>query len=184
MASSWPPLVANLDVVASPGADRQRRRGTVTWLPSGSARVKVYAGIDQLTGQKLWLRETVKARETQRETKVEAEKTITRLLNQIDERRSPRTEVTVNELLDRWLEVIDVDRKTRVGYVGKIVNLEYALTTNRDIGVAMGVLMTRYHLARDQALDLLRITSQRNNRKLHDIAVEVADTGTLHNMPT
>ncbi len=65
----------------------------------------------------------------------------------------------------------------------KAVNLTYALTTNRDIGVAMGVLMTRYCLTRDQALDLLRITSQRSNRKLHDIAVEVADTGVLHDMP-
>jgi integrase len=82
--------------------------------------VKVYAGIDQLTGEKLWLRETVKARETKRETEVEAEKVLTRLLNQVDDQRSPKTEATVNELLDRWLEVIDVDRKTRTGYVGKI----------------------------------------------------------------
>ena len=45
---------------------------------------------------------------------------LTRLLNQVDERRSPRTEATVNELLDRWLEVIEVERKTRAGYVSKI----------------------------------------------------------------
>jgi tRNA A37 N6-isopentenylltransferase MiaA len=80
--------------------------------PSGSARVKVYAGIDQLTGKKLWLRETVPARPTQSETKRDAEKAITRLLNQVDEHRSPRTEATVDELLNRWLEVLDVERKT------------------------------------------------------------------------
>src|SRR5689334_6390025 len=78
---------------------------TIGWLPSGSARVKVYAGIDQLTGKKLWLRETVAARDTRRETEREAEReaerVITRLLNRVDERRSPRTEATVNELLDR-----------------------------------------------------------------------------------
>jgi hypothetical protein len=66
---------------------------------------------------------------------------------------------------------------------GKVVNLEHALATNRDIGVAIGVLMTRYRLSREQALDLLRITSQRSNRKLHDIAVEVGDTGVLRGMP-
>ena len=99
---------------------RGRPRGTVGWLPSGSARVKVYAGVDQLTGKKLWLRETVAARPTRRETEREAEKVLTRLLNQVDERRTPRTEATVNELLDRWLEVIDVERTTRAGYVGKI----------------------------------------------------------------
>jgi integrase len=99
---------------------RRRPRGSVTWLPSGSARVKVYAGIDQLTGQKLWLRETVQARASRRETEKEADRVRTRLLNQVDERRSPRTEATVNDLLDRWLDVVDIDVKTRAGYVGKI----------------------------------------------------------------
>ncbi len=106
--------------MASPKSPRGRQRGTIGWLPSGSARVKVYAGIDQLTGKKLWLRETVPARATKRETEREAEKVVTKLLNQIDERRSPRTETTVNQLLDRWLEVIDIERKTRAGYVSKI----------------------------------------------------------------
>jgi len=70
--------------------------------------------------QKLWLRETVAARETRRETEKEAEKVLTRLLNQVDERRSPKTEATVSQLIDRWLEVIDIEKKTRTGYVGKI----------------------------------------------------------------
>lgn len=98
----------------------RRARGNVYWLPSGSARVTVYGGIDQLTGKRLQLRETVPAQATRRETEKAAEKVQTKLLNQVDERRSPKTEATVNELLDRWLDVIDVERKTRVGYVGKI----------------------------------------------------------------
>ncbi len=106
--------------MASSKPSRGRPRGTVGWLPSGSARVKVYGGIEQLTGQKLWLRQTVAARETRRETEKEAEEVLTRLLNQVDERRSPKTEATVNQLLDRWLDVIDVERTTRTGYVGKI----------------------------------------------------------------
>lgn len=48
----------------------------------------------------------------------------------------------------------------------------------------MGILMTRYRVTRDQAFDLLRITSQRSNRKLRDIAAEVGDTGILADMPT
>ncbi|MFC4943333.1 tyrosine-type recombinase/integrase [Pseudonocardia sp. GCM10023141] len=105
----------------APSKPRARRaRGNVYWLPSGSARVTVYGGIDQLTGKRVQLRETVAARATRRETEKEAEKVQTRLLNRVDERRSPRTEATVNELLDRWLEVIEIERKTRTGYVGKI----------------------------------------------------------------
>ena len=58
-------------------------------------------------------------------------------------------------------------------------NLRMALYSNRDIGVAMGVLMATYRVTRDQAFDLLRIASQNTNRKLRDLAVEVAETGTL-----
>jgi integrase len=43
-----------------------------------------------------------------------------RLLNQVDERRNPRTRATVNQLLDQYLEVLDVDPSTRAGYVWKI----------------------------------------------------------------
>jgi integrase len=45
---------------------------------------------------------------------------LTRLLNQVDERRNPPTSATVNQLIDRWLEVIHVEPRTRAGYVGKI----------------------------------------------------------------
>jgi hypothetical protein len=45
-----------LPPVASLRPSRARQRGTIGWLPSGSARVKVCAGIDQLTGKKIWLR--------------------------------------------------------------------------------------------------------------------------------
>ena len=54
-----------------------------------------------------------------------------------------------------------------------------ALQSNRDIGAALGVLMTRLLITREQAFDLMRIASQRTNRKLRDIAEEVLETGTL-----
>ena len=57
--------------------------------------------------------------------------------------------------------------------------LERALLSSRDIGVAMGVLMTTHKLTREQAFDLLRVASQTTNRKLADIALDVADTGVL-----
>jgi hypothetical protein len=57
--------------------------------------------------------------------------------------------------------------------------LQRALFTSRDIGMAMGVLMTQYKVTRIEAFDLLRVASQNSNRKLADLAFEVADTGTL-----
>ncbi|TQN46234.1 ANTAR domain-containing protein [Humibacillus xanthopallidus] len=61
----------------------------------------------------------------------------------------------------------------------KIDNLQQALVSNREIGTAMGVLMTRHHVTRDQAFDLLRMASQNSNRKLRDVALDVAETGEL-----
>lgn len=58
-------------------------------------------------------------------------------------------------------------------------NLSRGLESNREIGVAMGVLMAKHNLTRAQSFDLLRMASQDSNRKLADIAAEVADTGAL-----
>lgn len=58
-------------------------------------------------------------------------------------------------------------------------NLRQALESNREIGVAMGILMQQHRLTREQAFDVLRVASQDGNRKLVDVATEVADTGTL-----
>jgi ANTAR domain/GAF domain len=57
--------------------------------------------------------------------------------------------------------------------------LTAALQSNRDIGAALGVLMARLLVTREQAFDLMRIASQRTNRKLRDIAEDVLETGML-----
>jgi hypothetical protein len=61
----------------------------------------------------------------------------------------------------------------------KAANLLKAVESNREIGVAMGILMHRYKLDREQAFAVLRVASQDSNRKLAEVASEVADTGTL-----
>lgn len=57
--------------------------------------------------------------------------------------------------------------------------LETALRSNREIGMAMGVLMNEYKITRDQAFGMLRVASQNANRKLRDVAADVAATGSL-----
>lgn len=63
----------------------------------------------------------------------------------------------------------------------QIANLKTALTTCRTIGMAMGILIARRDLDPDQAFDLLRIESQRVNRKLRHLAAEVVE---LRDLPT
>jgi GAF domain-containing protein len=65
----------------------------------------------------------------------------------------------------------------------KVQELMGALETNRDIGVAMGILMNALKVTRQQAFDLLRVASQHRNRKLRHVAADVVETGTL-DLPT
>ena len=85
---------------------RKRTRGTIDQLPSGSYRVRVYAGADPITGKPHYLQET-------HSDYSDAEKARTRLQNQVDERRHPRSNVTVTQVLDQWTEVAGHADSTR-----------------------------------------------------------------------
>ena len=94
-------------------AGRRRRRGNIEALPSGALRVRVYAGVDPVTRRAHYLTETIPPGRTAAR---DAEKTRTRLLNQVDERKAPRTSATLNQLLDRHFDVrLDVDPSTKRG---------------------------------------------------------------------
>jgi len=58
-------------------------------------------------------------------------------------------------------------------------NLRQSQQSNREIGMAMGVLMSRHGLTQTQSFDLLRMASQHTHRKLRDIAADVVETGML-----
>ncbi|USX49462.1 tyrosine-type recombinase/integrase [Lentzea sp. HUAS12] len=96
-----------------------RQRGEIEPLPSGSLRVKVYAGIDPISGRRHYIYETIPAGP---DAAKKAEKARTRIINEIDEQRNSTTNATVNRLMDRYLELLDVDKKTRKSYEGYIRN--------------------------------------------------------------
>lgn len=96
-----------------------RRRGSIEELPSGALRVAVYAGRDPLTGRRHYLREVIPAGPSAR---TEAQKALRRLASQVDERRNPRTNATVDQLLERYLEQFDGAASTLVLYRGYIRN--------------------------------------------------------------
>ena len=56
-------------------------------------------------------------------------------------------------------------------------NLSKALQSNREIGVAMGILMYQHRFTRQEAFDVLRVASQNSNRKLADIAARSRTPG-------
>lgn len=58
-------------------------------------------------------------------------------------------------------------------------NFAAALSSSRQIGTAIGILMAQRKVSSDEAFALLRAASQQLNRKLRDIAAEVEETGEL-----
>jgi integrase/DNA-binding transcriptional regulator YhcF (GntR family) len=119
----------------SKAAPRRRIRGEIETLPSGSLRVKVYAGVDPLSGRRHYLSETVPPGPN---AEKEAEKVRTKLLNRVDEQRTPRTKATVDQLMDRYLELLDVDVTTRKGYEGYIRNHIRPLLGKLQVGKLNG----------------------------------------------
>jgi integrase len=87
--------------------------GHIERLPSGSYRVHVYAGTDPLTGRRLRYRQTVR-------TKRQAQVVLGRLLEQAAEGRRPDTDVTVADVLTRYITVAELDPSTRNTYEGYI----------------------------------------------------------------
>jgi hypothetical protein len=61
----------------------------------------------------------------------------------------------------------------------RIAHLSIALESNRRIGAAMGILMTRHGLTDAAAFDALRVTSQHIHEKLVAVAERVILTGDL-----
>ena len=78
------------------------------------------------------------------------------------------TESFILEMLER-LDAADA----------KAGQLELALGPSRDIGAAVGILMAHHKMQQVDAFELLRSTSQDQNRKLYELALEVISTGEL-----
>jgi GAF domain-containing protein len=72
---------------------------------------------------------------------------------------------------------------SRADAVQQAEQLQQALDSGRDIGVAIGILMSSRTLSRQAAFDLLRDVSQVTHRKLRDIASDVVETGQLELPP-
>lgn len=68
-----------------------------------------------------------------------------------------------------------------VAYIGarKQTDAARALLHRDLIGQAKGILMERYQISADRAFLLLTRISQNSNRKLHQVAVELVETGTI-----
>ena len=61
----------------------------------------------------------------------------------------------------------------------KVGHLAQALLNRDVIGQAKGMLMERHRVSSDRAFELISRISQNSNRKLHDVARELVESGTI-----
>ena len=80
-------------------------KGHIQCLPSGSFRVKVYAGTDPVTGKERLLRETCP-------DEVTATAALARLLKEAQSHQAPNRDATFGLVLDKYLEVTDLAEST------------------------------------------------------------------------
>lgn len=76
------------------------------------------------------------------------------------------------------IELLLAERRLAAA-LAQAANLEIALNSNRDIGTAIGILMSTHLVTQQQAFTMLRTASQHGHRKLRDIANDVIFTGSL-----
>lgn len=65
----------------------------------------------------------------------------------------------------------------------QVEHLNRALESNRDIAVAIGIVMAHRVIDRDEGFALLRAASQHLHRKIADLALDVVNTGVLEFPP-
>ncbi len=86
----------------------RRSRGSIR-RRGNSLQVLVYAGVDPLTGRRMYLSESTT-------NEAMAQRILNRLLAEVDAQRTARTRATLGTALHAWLRVHEVEANTRQGY--------------------------------------------------------------------
>lgn len=80
--------------------------------------MKAYAGVDPVTGKRVYRSETVKG--TDEKTYKQAERRLTALMAEIDRQRGTPSVTTLGHVIDEWLRTVEIEDSTREGYEGYI----------------------------------------------------------------
>lgn len=97
--STWPKTSA-----------KRRERGSIE-RRGDSLRIKVYTGLDPVTGRRLYLTGSTTDED-------DAERIRTRLLAKVDAQPTVRTRATLNTAIDSWLGMHEAEETTLEGYRG------------------------------------------------------------------
>ena len=120
---------------------RRRSRGYVEDRPQrvkGRYRAVVYAGMDPLTGKPRYLRKSA-------DTHAQAQVELTKLLKSVDDQQHPRSDVTVDEALAKWLDVAELQDTTRQRYEGLVRMYIQPTFGRRNVAKLDAELLERFY---------------------------------------
>jgi hypothetical protein len=121
---------------------RTRARGSIDVAPSGSLRVRVFAGYDSASEKRHYLTEWIPPGP---DAEKEAEKARIRLINQVDERRHPRTKAALAQLIEKHLDAASLDPGTRRGYQRNFKNHLQRLIGSTNMGAVDTHLLDSFY---------------------------------------
>jgi hypothetical protein len=128
---------------------RRRQRGHIETLPSGRFRAIVYAGIDPLTGDERRLHEICA-------TWDEARVALTKLQRQVDEKKAPKSAITVVAAVEQWMEVAELEATTRDRYED-LIRLYIAPTLGQmQVGRLDAELLERFYARLHRCRDMCK----------------------------
>jgi hypothetical protein len=83
--------------------------------------------------------------------------------------------------LDRAVAILEVEQlRARAEAADELAdNLRVALSSSREIGMAMGIVMERHKLSPDQAFALLARISQQRQLRVREVAAQITETGVV-----
>ena len=96
-----------------PQAQGAKPKGSIDTLPSGSLRVRVYAGTDVLTGKPHYVGEVIKPGPHAAELAEEAKQ---RLVDEVQADRHTKTNASLVQLIEEHLKTAEVEETTKDGY--------------------------------------------------------------------
>jgi len=142
------------------------RRGT-------TLRVKVYAGLDPVTGRRVYLQKTIEG--TDRSAERQANAALASLIAQVDKQRSPSSMVSLAQTLDEFMrvsELEDTTRDTYDGYVRRVIKPALGTTPVRKVTArSLEVLYAELRRCRVRC-DRKPFIEWHRTKDEHDCAVE------------
>lgn len=103
-----------------------------------SLRVKVFAGIDPLTGKRMYFRESTTEPD-------EAKRMLTRLRNQADEQRHARTNGSLRMIMEDWFRTAELEPSTRDSYQVYMRRYIYPVLGDEPIGKVTARVLERFY---------------------------------------